>query len=314
MAEFTWIFDAPTGVFKNHALSAQLYRAAVENSVLMDHVSPIDAFGKRKGETVTWTRIASIAEATDPVLSETERIPEDTYALSTGSATVQEIGRSIPVTEFARNLTHFDLLNSVQQELREQMRLSLDTLAAAAFKRTKIKYVQTGAASRTITTNGTPGAAATANMNIFHCEEIRDYLFDTQLVPTLEDETYVGVFRTLGLRGIKRDADWEEWKKYTDPSAKFNSEVGKIEGIRFIETNHNLAFGKIGTGSVLGEGIVFGRDSVKLAEAMTPELRAALPEDYGRSQGVAWYGVLRMEPIWATGNAGQDRILHVSST
>jgi N4-gp56 family major capsid protein len=187
-------------------------------------------------------------------------------------------------------------------------------MAAAAFKTAKIKYVPTGATSNNIATNGTPGAQATVNMNMFHVESIRDYMFDTLQVPPLENDDYLGIFRTLGLRGIKSDTAWQAWHQYTDPQAKYNGEVGRIEGVRFIECNHAKALGKIGASSVLGEGVVFGEDSVALAEAMTPELRMAIPDDGGRSRAVIWYGILQFGAIWDTGNPGEARIVHVSST
>lgn len=313
MAQFTWTFDMPTGVWKQHALSARLYQAAVEESVMMDYVKPVEGFGRRQGESITLKRVSAIAEPTSANLVEGIRIPEDTLALSTRAITLKEIGRAVPFTSFAEDLSDIDIENTVQGELKRQMKLTLDTKAATAFKSTQIKYAITGLASNNITTNGTFGAASTANMNVFHAEEIRDYLFDTLRAPGYAGDDYIGVFRTLGIRGIKRDPDWEEWHKYTDPSAKFNSEVGRMENIRFIETNHNLAFGKVGTGSVLGEGVVFGADAVAMAEALTPELRAAMPQDFGRQRAVAWYGILEFATIWDTGNAGEAKIVHVGS-
>lgn len=314
MAQFTWTFDAPTGTYKNHRLSSKLWDAAVQNSVFVDHVRPVDGYGRNAGESVTLVRVRNIAEPTSADLDETMRIPEDEFDLSTRQITVKELGRSVPFTNLANDLSKYDIENPIQRKLRDQLRLVIDTKCATAFKTAQIKYVPTGAATNTITTNGTPGAAATANMNFFHVEEIRDYMFDTIHVPPLEGDTYLGIFRTLGLRGLKRDTKWEEWHKYTDPQAKYTGEVGQIEGIRFIETNHARALGKIGAGSVLGEGVVFGEDGVVLAEAMTPELRAAIPGDFGRSKAVAWYGILEFGIVWDTGNAGEARVVHVSST
>jgi N4-gp56 family major capsid protein len=314
MPQFTWTFDAPTGTYKNHKLSSKLYEAAVENSVFVDHVRPVDGFGRNNGETVTLVRVQNITEPVSADLEETTRIPEDEFNLSTKAITVKEIGRAVPFTSLSQDLSEYDTENPIQRKLRDQMRLVLDTKAATAFKLAQIKYVPTGAATNNIATNGTPAVAATANVNFFHVEEIRDYMFDTLQVPPLEGDDYIGIFRTLGLRGIKRDSAWEEWHKYNDPQAKFNGEVGRIEGIRFIETNHARAMGKIGTGSVLGEGVVFGEDGIALAEAMTPELRAAIPGDFGRSKAVAWYGILEFDIIWNTGNAGEAKIVHVSST
>ena len=279
----------------------------------MDHVQPIESFGKKMGENVLLTRIQNITEPTDIDLTEGIRIPEDQYSISTTSITVTEVGRAVPFTSFAEDLTFFDLENSIQRKLRDQMTLGLDTKTATAFKTAQVKYVPTGLTSNNITTNGTAGAQATANMNVFHVEEIRDYMFDTLHTPMINGN-YVSIFRTLGLRGIKRDPAWEEWHKYTDPAAKFNNEIGRIEAVRFIETNHANALGKVGASSVLGEGVVFGEDGVAMAEAETPELRAAIPQDFGRSKALAWYGILEFGIIWDTGNAGEARIVHVTST
>jgi N4-gp56 family major capsid protein len=312
MAQFQWQFDAPTGTFKNHAMSQKLYEQAIAESHFMEHVATVEGFGKKKGETVTLTRLAALTEPSSAKLSEGERIPEDSYSISTTSITVSEYGRAVPYTSLADDLSFFDLESPIQSALKDQMKLSLDTVAATAFKTAKIKYAPTGIASYNLATNGTFGATATANLNVYHVEEIRDYMYDTLFVPPIGSD-YVGIFRSLGLRGLKRDPAWEQWHVYTDPGAKFNNEIGRIEQVRFVETNHSQALGKVGTGSVLGEGVVFGRDNIAMAEVLTPELRAAMPADFGRSKAVAWYGILEMGIIWDTGNAGQARIVHVGS-
>lgn len=313
MAQFTWTLDAPTGTYKSHAMSKELYQAAVAETVMVDHCRPVKGYGRKRGETVTLVRVSNMTEPTSATLSETDRIPEDTFDLSTKSVTVSEIGRAVPYTSLSEDLSAFDIENPIQKKLRQQMALYLDTLAATAFKTAQVKYVPTGVASATVTTNGTAGTSALANMNMYHCEEVRDYLYGTLQAPMIGD-SYVGIFCTLGLRGIKRDPAFEEWHKYTSPDVKYNSEVGRLESIRFIETNHSNAFTSAGTGSVLGTGVVFGDDAVVMAEAMAPELRAAIPSDFGRSKAVAWYGILAFSIVWDTGNAGEARVVHVTST
>ena len=314
MPEFTWAFDAPDGVYKSHAMSRELYMEALEESVFMDFVQGVDGFGRKRGETVTLTRVAAIDEPTSAVLSEAMRIPEDSFALSTVAITVSEIGRAVPFTSLANDLSEWDIENPIQKRLRSQMKLVLDSMVATAFKTAKVKYVPTSMTAATVTTNGTAGTAALENMNVFHVEEIVDYLYDTLRCPPYEDGDYVGIFRQLGMRGIRRDPAWEEWHKYTDPQAKYNGETGRIEQCRFVRTNHANALAKTGTGSVLGSGVVFGEDAVAMAEVMPPELRAAIPQDFGRSKAVAWYGILNFGMIWDTGNAGEARVVHVTST
>ena len=57
MTMYQWQFNSETGAFKNHALSRDLYVAAVENSKFMDFVTPVESFGKKMGESVLLTRI-----------------------------------------------------------------------------------------------------------------------------------------------------------------------------------------------------------------------------------------------------------------
>ena len=312
MAQMTWTFDAPTGTYKNNAMSSKLRTRAVEESVFADHVRPVEGYGKKMGENVTLTRVGRLTEPSSAALTEGERIPEDSFSLSVTTITPAELGRAVPYTSLSEDFSKFDLENPIQRILREQLTLVLDTLAAAAFQGAQVKYAPTGLASYTIATAGTFGATATANLNTYHLEEIRDYLFDTLFCPMIGG-SYVGIFRTLGLRGVKRDPAWEEWHKYTDPGAKFNNEIGRWENIRLIETNHSNALAKVGTGSVLGEGVVFGADAVAQAEVMTPELRAAVPTDFGRSKAIAWYGILGYDEPYGTSNSGEARIIHVGS-
>ena len=310
---FTWTYDAPTGTYKQHAMSKHLYEASVEDSHFCEFARPVDGFGKKKGENVTLVRLATISEPSDGTVSEQQRIPEDVFTLSTISITVSEYGRAVPFTSLSEDLSEFDIENPIQMRLKEQQKLVLDTACATAFKQAKVKYIPTGVATGTFDTDGTASTTATANLNVFHVEEVADALWDTYRVPKYSNDEYMCIARTLALRGIKRDPQWESWKIYTTPEAKASGEVGKIEGVRFVQTNHNNALGKVGTSSVLGECVFFGQDSVALAEVLTPELRAAIPQDFGRSKSVAWYGILAFGIIWDTANAGEAKIIHVTS-
>ncbi len=314
MATFTWQFDAPSGVYKSHAMSRRLYEAALEETKFMDFVRPVEGFGKKMGDTVTLTRIANITEPTSAVLQEGVRIPEDEFSMSTYAITVEELGRAVPFTSFAEDLSEFDLQNPIQRKLKSQWGLVMDTLAATAFKTAKVKYIPTASTAGTFDTDGTASTQATNNLNFYHVEQIRDYLYDTLLCAPYAGDDYVGIFRTLALRGLKDDSHYEVWHQYTDPQAKYNGEVGRIEKVRFIETNHANALAKKGLNSMLGEGVIFGEDPVAMAEVLSPELRASMPEDFGRAKAVAWYAILKFAIVWDTANAGEARIVHVTSS
>jgi N4-gp56 family major capsid protein len=314
MATFAWTQDVPSGVLKNHSLSRSLRRQAIAETKFMAFVKTEPGYGKHKGESHTITRSRALAEPPDPRLSELAKIPVDTYSIGTRSVTVTEWGRGVEYTNLADELTWFNLDSEVQMALKDQMKLALDTGAASAFKNAKIKYSPQTATSSNISTTGTVGAPALVNLNVYHCGEIRDYLYGTLLAPPWDSEgNYIGLASTKALRGIKADPDWAEWNKYTSPQKKYNSEVGKIESIRWIEVNHQTALSNNkGTGNVLGEAIVFGRDAVVMVAAHDPELLVKIPEDFGRSKGCAWYGILEFADVWDTPNPGEARIVHIT--
>jgi N4-gp56 family major capsid protein len=147
-------------------------------------------------------------------------------------------------------------------------------------------------------------------------KQIRDILFSTLNVNPYANGEYVMLAATKACRGLKDDPDFIDWHKYVGPEQMLKGEVGKIENIRVVECN-NTSFlsGSKGTGSVLGEAVAFGDDAIAMAEVRAPELRAKESEDYGRSKGVAWYGIYGFDQIWKdSATAGECRVVHVTSS
>jgi hypothetical protein len=78
-------------------------------------------------------------------------------------------------------------------------------------------------------------------------------------------------------------------------------EIGKYEGVRFIEQT-NVPHGIYNSGNYVSSGsftkwtnglsdwaYFFGEDTVAEAIVVPEEMRGAIPSDYGRSKGIAWY-------------------------
>jgi N4-gp56 family major capsid protein len=313
---YSWQFDAPSGVFKNHQMSSKLRMAAIAETKFMQFVMPEPGYGKSKGESITITRVSNITVPTNARLAELGKIPEDDLVLSTIAITVTEWGRSVPYTSLSNDLSKFDISNVIQKKLRDQMALVMDSAAADAFQAGKIKAIPTGVAALTFDTDGTASSQATVNLNVYHVEQIRDYMASTLNIPAYSGDEYIGLVSTKAARGLKNDPAWEVWHKYTDPQAKYNGEIGKLEGVRFIEIKNTSALsGSLGLNGVLGEAVFFGDDAVAMAVAEDPELRAELPKDFGRQKSVAWYGILEFGQIWGdSASAGEARVIHVTSS
>jgi N4-gp56 family major capsid protein len=288
--------------------------AAIADTKFMQFVRPEGGYGKKKGESITITRVANIDVPTDGRLVENNRIPEDELTLSTTAITVSEWGRSVPYSSLSEDLGKFNVENMIQKKLKDQMALTLDNAAADAFTGGLVKAIPNGVASLVFDTDGTASTTATANLNMYHVEQIRDYMYSTLNVEPYEGDDYICICSTKAKRGLISDPAWETWHKYTDPAAKYKSEIGRIENIRFIETNNTSALsGSLGSGGVLGEAVFFGADAVAMAVAEDPELRIGMPQDYGRQKGVAWYGILEFGRVWDSASPGEGRIVHLAS-
>lgn len=317
MSNFTWTFDAPNGVFKSHDMSSALRKAAIAETKFMQFVKPEPGYGKKSGDTITISRISNLSIPITGQLTENVKIPEDTLTITTVGITVVEWGRSVPYTGFVEDLSMFDIENITQRALKDQMKVIMDTAAAAPFRSSSamIKAVPTGVASIAFSTNGVPSTQALANVATYHVQQIRDYMFSTLNIPPYEGDDYVCLISTQGKRGIITDPDWETWHKYTDPESKYNGEIGRYENIRFVEINNTKSLSaSLGASGVLGEAVFFGADAVAMAVVQDPELRAAIPADFGRQKAVAWYGILNFGVIWNTANPGEARIVHLTST
>lgn len=307
----TWAADALTGTYKNFVLSDQLYEGAFEKAEVINWVTPVPGFGKKRGDTMNLITITGPAEPSSALLTENVRIPEDTVTLSGTSITVQEFGRAITHSNLFDELSKYDIKNRIQKRLREIMRLSLDFHSAAAFKAGRVTYTPTGIASATIDTGGTPSVAAAAPLNVFHVQAIRDQLYGVYKAPFFGDgDTYIGIASWPAMRGLRSDPLWKEWYTLGHPEKLEKGEVGMIESVRFIETNHDTVLQNVTVGGVtLGQAFFFGDECVAFIEAQTPELRIKVGDDYGRQQGVAWYGILQWGLFHPNANPRENRLI-----
>lgn len=313
--QFQWALDAPTGVWKNHALSSKVFRASIAETKTMQFVMPVDGYGRKMGESVTLKRVSNLTDPTSAVLVENQRIPEDTISFSTKAVTVSEWGRAVTFTNLSNELSPLEIPDEVEIALQKQMAKVLDKAAMVGFQNAKVKAIPTSETQITFDTDGTPSSAGVANLNYSHVEQIRDYLHSTLHAMPYSGDEYFSLAATKALRGIKQDPKFEVWNRYTNSEAKATGEVGKIEGIRFIEVNNtNVLSASKGTGSVQGEAVFFGADPVAMAQVLAPHLRVQSNGDFGRSLAVAWYGILNFDIVWDTANAGEANVVHFTSS
>ena len=306
----SWMFDAPTGTYRNHALSSQIRREAIEDAQFMKFLRAEPGYGKQKGDSVTITRILKLPLATR--VGETDRLPSGRPAIETKTVSVSQWGFKIPVTEFEKNLSHFNIMDPFQQALKDQISLTMDKMASDALKLTPVKYVPT-ATGGTFSTNGTPAALSDRNLGVQDLRQIYDRLKDDLKVPTYKGGKYIGVVSTKAARGIKNDPEYKDWIAPTSSQPLRDGKLIDIEGFTLYESNHHDAMDNlVGSSTTTGEAVFFGADCAGLVRIMDPEIRAGIPEELGTFREVGWVGTIEAFLTWE--KASLARVIHVSST
>lgn len=307
----SWVFDAPAGVYKNHALSSQIREQAAADALFAQFLEAERGFGKGRGATVNITRVLQLPLAGR--VGELDNLPTGFAAIETVSATVSEWGFAIELTSFEEDLSHFDLRNKQQRMLRDQMTLTMDKMSADALKSTQVLGIATSATALTIETDGSASNQAISNLTIAHLRQIHDYFRQVLKAPKFRNNRFIGILSTRAARGIKNDAEYKDWQAPTGSGPFMDGMIRDVEGFLLFESNHADALDDdIGLAGVCGEAVFFGADAGFFATVADPELRAGLTTDLGRKRQIGWVGTIEAGLTWD--NAATARVLSIEST
>lgn len=306
----SWTFDAPSGTYRNHALSTKIRRQSVADTQFFRFLTPEPGFGRKRGESVTITRMLRLPLATR--VSEIQQLPSGRPAIETKQVRVSQWGYKVPVTEFEQHLTHYDIMDPIQATLREQIALTMDEMAADAFKLTPVKYIPTTTGG-TFDTDGVPSTLSNANLSVNDLRRIHDMLSGSLLVPKARGGKYIGILSTRAARGLKNDPEYKEWIAPTSSQPLMDGMLKSIEGFELIESNHTDALADlVGSSTTTGEAVFFGADAAGLLSIMPPEIRRGIPENLGTFVDVGWVGTCEAFLTWE--KASLARVVHVTSS
>ena len=297
MAGQVWSVNTSGGYMYALNLSREL-RMAVQPIVKFRQFCDIkDAAhqGLHRGDTFHWNVFSDVATQ-GTTLTETSTIPETSFTISQGTMTITEAGNSVPYTGKLDDLSEQPIREIVRKVLKNDAKKSFDNLAADQFDAAALRVVPTNGTSTTsldLTTNGT----ATETNNIALGKEHVKLIVDTMKernIPAYSGDDYYAIAWPSTFRTLKNDL--ESIKQYIDQGFQMimNGEVGRYEGVRFIEQTH-IDKGYIGTAAAAWSQsksdwcVFFGEDTVAEAIAVPEEIRGKIPGDFGRDRGIAWY-------------------------
>ena len=293
----TW--TASSGVLSNGLLNKKIMMAAQPLMRFRSFVSIKEAFGKQKGETVNWDKVANVGTYGGK-LTETNTMHQSSQAITQGTLTVDEYGNSIPYTGKIELLSEFDIEQIVKKGLMNDMVKCIDGEVERQFNSTPLRYVGTSASGGALTTNGTATTSNTSALNTYHVGIMLDELRKRNVPGFAKAEgDYVCIGSVEALRGIK-DSLLSVWQ-YTDQGVNriAAGEVGKFDNCRFILDTFATRFTYSSTARTATakswaqtsslDAYFFGEDTVREAVAVPEEIRYKEVTDFGRSKGLAWY-------------------------
>jgi len=297
MAGQVWSVSTSGGYMYADNLSRQL-RMAVQPIVKFRQFCDVkDAAhqGLHRGDTFHWN-VYSDVSTQGSTLVETNTIPETSFTIAQGTMTITEAGNSVPWTGKLDDLSEQPVSEVVRKVLKTDAKKAFDNLASAQFNSAALRVVPTAGTSATavtLTTNGTATLTNTKAMGTDHVKAIVDVMKERN-IPAYTGDDYYAIAWPTTFRTMKNDM--ESIKQYVDQGFRMimNGEIGRFDGVRFVEQTFK-AKGSIGTlGSAWSEGlsdwvVFFGEDTVAEAVAVPEEIRGKIPGDFGRDRGIAWY-------------------------
>jgi N4-gp56 family major capsid protein len=250
----------------------------------------IDKAQAAGGKTLI-NKISTIS-TTGAVVAETSTIPLHAATISQVTLTLYEYANAVDSSLFLQLVGSTPIESVIGRVLADDAVKTLEQAAETAMNGFDYRYVATSTSAGSWTTNGTATATNTSVMNAYHVGVIVDYLKSTVKAPFFDGISYMGICTVKCGRNIKDDSSFESWKLYGDPMALLDGEIGKLDGVRFVEETLVDGFDNaIGSGTLSGEAYIFGRDCLYELNLIPEHVRQDLTADFGRQLQYAWYAV-----------------------
>ena len=274
------IFDANTQTTETakqgNDLSAEM--KGYYEKRLIDIASPKlvhDQFGdfypipKNGGKTVEFRRYSPLGKATKPLV---EGVTPDGNSLNvtTVTAEVEQYGDWIGLSDMF-DMTAID--NNVVQATRllgNQAGRTLDTVTREVLAGgTNVRYAPAGDAEITSRADITAEAKLTPEL-IFRAKADLSAMNADPI-----DDGYVAIIHPYAAFDLMRSDEWIDVHKYADPDGIYSGEIGKLGGIRFIETSEAKVVGPAVicdniTRLHVAADVTSGSKTVKVSELLTP--------------------------------------------
>lgn len=299
-------------VWNVNALGGFMYSDQLSNVLRMDLLPTVrfrqfcdakDATekGLHAGQNFNWD-VYSRVKTGGAQLTENVEMPATNFTVSQGTLSITEYANSVPYTGKLDDLSKHPVTEIIHKVLKIDAKETLDGAAWAQFNATVMHLGPTSGTSTTSVTVqiGNPTITNNTPLTNSHVKAISDVMKEANVPPYTGDDYYAMAWPTT-FRTFKNSL--EAIRQYVETGFQMiaNGEIGRYEGIRFIEQTaiaHGGAFNATTytfrnpvpwTNGQSDWCFFFGEDTVAEAMIIPEEIRGKIPTDFGRSRGIAWY-------------------------
>lgn len=264
------LFDGNTNVTTDSGLSDEM--KTFYSDYLIDMAEPElvhDQFGqkhpipKNGGKIIEFRKYDPLPKALDPL---TEGVTPNGQKLSMGviSATVKQYGGFIELSDIL-------LLTAIDNNLVQATRLlgsqagrTLDTITREVLcGGTNVQYAEGQVSSRAALAY----TDETNNCNLTVDAVRRAVRFLKVMNAPRINGYYAGIIHPDCSYDLMSDPKWVNVKTYSDPEGIYEGEIGRIEGVRFVETSEAKVFEKAGADSRdVYSTLILGADAYGVTE------------------------------------------------
>jgi len=245
------LFDTKTNVTTDTGLSNEMKTfysnyliSLAEPELVHDQFGQKHPIPKNGGKTIEFRKYSSLAKALTAL---TEGVTPDGQKLSMSviTATVAQYGGFIELSDVLLLTAIDNNLMQATTALASQAGRTLDTITREVLNGgTNVQYAEGQVDSRA---NLCGGSKTDSENHYLTVEAVRKAVRTLKVMNTPRiNGGYVGIIHPDCAHDLMSDPKWVNVKTYSDPEGIYEGEIGKIEGVRFVETTEAKLWKKAG--------------------------------------------------------------------
>lgn len=211
--------------------------------------------GRAKGKTIEFRRFSPLEPNITP-LTEGVTPTGNSLAVTAITASINQYGDYIEGSDILTLVAIDPILTETNQLLGEQSGDSIDLIAKNVLHTgTTVQYA-----------GGRTARNQVLATDLLTVDEVRKAVRTMKVnkARTIDGQNYVAIVSPYTTYDLQSDTKWEEASKYAGSQQIFSGEIGRIYGMRFVETTEAMVFAGAGGGTPAADvhsTLVFGQNA-----------------------------------------------------